>query len=179
MAGHVRRHGGKYQAVVIDGYGRGADRRFGHLHRRKGDAVDELVMMQAELLTGVFVDRQAGKVSLVERMRQDIARRTDWSYNMTVSANNAVMHVERFFGTRSIAAIKHSDMQAFVSSLDLAPSTVETMFGHVKATIRSAMADGIIGRDPTFKVKPRTETGAPREHPHPFPGSSARRRHTL
>ena len=165
MAGHVRKHRDKYQAVVIDGYGRGAQRRLGQLHRRKGDAQDELVMMQSELLTGVFVDRMAGKVSLVERMRADIARRTDWSYNMTVSANNAVMHVDRFFGTRSIAAVKHSDMQAFVSSLDLAPSTVHTVFGHVRATIRSAIADGVLGRDVTLKVRLPKGAGSQMEIP--------------
>jgi integrase len=159
MAGHVRRHGAGWQAVLVDGHGRGAKKRTLGTWRLKADALDELRKAEGEMLTGVFVDRQLGKVSLADRMAADIERRSDRAHNTTIGALNALGHVRAHFGTKSIAAIRHSDVQAFVSGLDLAPSTVEVVFGHLKATIRSAMADGVIGRDPTLKVRlPKAST---------------------
>ncbi|HKE72464.1 MAG TPA: site-specific integrase [Acidimicrobiales bacterium] len=153
MAGNVYKHGNGWKAVIVDGYGRGAKRRTIGTFRLKADALDELRKAEVEVMTGTFVDRQLGKVSLVERMAADIERRSDRAHNTTIAALNALGHVKAFFGTKSIASVRHSDVQAFVSGLDLAPSTVEVVFGHLKATIRSAMADGVLGRDPTLKVK--------------------------
>lgn len=155
MAGHVRERDNGYQAVVVVGYGRGADRRYGEVRRRKGDAKNDLALMEAALLGGTFIDPRVGKISLVERMRQDTARRLasgEISHNTAISYDNTLGHVKRFFGTRSMAGIARSDVQAFVSQLDLAPSTVETVFGNLRATIRLAIADGIISRDPTLKI---------------------------
>src|SRR5439155_21971113 len=54
-----------------------------------------------------------------------------------------------------------SDVQAFVSRLALAPSTVRTVLQHVRTVFRSAVRDGLIDRDPTTDVKlPRADSGA-------------------
>ena len=165
MAGQVYRHGDGWQALVVDGYGRGAKRKVIGTFPTKAMATAELRRAEVEVQTGTLTDRQAGRVSLVERMRADIERRSDRSHNTTVAASNAVMHAERFFGARSIAAVKHSDLQAFVSSLDLAPSSVSTVFAHVKASLRSALADGVLGRDPSIGVKLPKAAGSPMEIP--------------
>ena len=155
MAGHVRKHGGKYQAVVVDGYGRGAQRRFGQLHRRKGDAQDELVMMQSELLTGVFVDRQAGKVSLVERMRQR---------HRPAHATRALQHDGRRRTTPCCTSSGSSGPGASppsstptcrrsCRSSTWRPRRWRRCSGTSRRRSGSAIADGVIGRDPTFKVQ--------------------------
>lgn len=153
MAGHVHRHGNGWRAVVVDGYGRGAKKKVVGTWRLKADAENELRKAEAEMMTGTFVDRRAGKVSLADRMAQDIARRSDRAHGTTGVALNSLEHVKAYFGNRSINAIKPSDLQAFVSQLDLAPSTVATVFQHVTATFRLAVDDAIIGRDPTRRVK--------------------------
>jgi integrase len=153
MAGNVYRHGNGWKAVIVDGYGRGAKRRSLGTFRRKGDALDELHKAESELLRGALVDRQAGKVSLVERMRADLERRSDLATNTTIVRANAIGHVEAWFGSKPINAVRHSDVQAFVSGLDLAPSTVRTVFNALKASIRLAIADGVVGRDCTLKIK--------------------------
>ncbi len=55
-------------------------------------------------------------------------------------------------------------MQAFVAALTasgLEPRTVQTIFSYVRKAFRAAMADGVIGRDPTARVKLPQPDGAP------------------
>lgn len=61
------------------------------------------------------------------------------------------------FGPQRIAALRHSDMQAWVMSLvkagGLAPSTARKVFQKVTAVMNAAVRDGIITRSPCSGVK--------------------------
>lgn len=44
-------------------------------------------------------------------------------------------------------------MQSFVSGLELAPSTVGLVFQHLTALLEAAADDGLISRNPVWRVK--------------------------
>jgi integrase len=69
------------------------------------------------------------------------------------------VHVLPTFENRPIAAVRTSEVQAWVSGLELAPSTVEVAYGKLAAIFRAAVEDRVIARSPcTRSIRlPRTE----------------------
>lgn len=116
--------------------------------------------LDADMARGTYVPPDAGKVSLVDAMSSFIDQQP-WRHNTMVNARNAVEHARAHFGDRPIGTIRTSDLQAFVTSLDLEPRTVETIFSYVRKALRAAYHDGWLGRDPSARVKLPRFDGAP------------------
>jgi hypothetical protein len=90
------------------------------------------------------------------------AARQPWRYNTHRNAAYALEHVRRHFGSRPIAQVTTSDLQAFVTALghDLQARTVAAVYRFVRQSLRDAHLDGIIGRYPCLRVRlPRHHGG--------------------
>jgi integrase len=74
-------------------------------------------------------------------------------YNTSRNASWALSKVRDYFGERPISSIRTSDLQHFVTSLDLQPRSVATVWQHLRSTLRAAHLDGVIGRDPATAVR--------------------------
>lgn len=105
------------------------------------------------LNTGAYIDPGAGKRTFRDfaeawRKGQPHRRNTELA-----KISQLTKHIYPAIGDRSIASIRPSELQAFVTSLDLAPSSVRTLFATVRSVFLSALADRAIGIDPTATVK--------------------------
>ncbi len=118
----------------------------------KRDAEDFVLAIANDLRRGVYVDPALGRVSLTRAMAEHIDRQP-YRHNTRVNALNALGHVRAFFGERTIASVRSSDLQAFVTSLGLEPRTVATIYQHLRTTLRAAHLDGVLGRDPAQRIK--------------------------
>lgn len=116
--------------------------------------------LDADMARGVFVDPSLGKVPFIDVLT-DFVERQPYRASTLRGARHTIEVARTFFGDRPISSIRTSDLQLFVSSLRLAPRTVGTHYGYVKAALRAAYHDGIIGRDPTPRVKLPRPDGTP------------------
>lgn len=154
----IRKRNGRWQVIARDGYGRDAKQKSLGTFERKTDAQRLLRKTEADLDRGVFVDPTLGRVSLVATMEAHIER-TPMKYNTRRNADYALGQVKAHFGTASLARVLPSDVQAFVTGLDLEPRTVASIFRFLRATLREAYHDELIGRDPSARVKLPRHTG--------------------
>jgi integrase len=136
----------------------GGPQRYKTFNRAK-DAQRFRIDVEADVQRGDYVDPSAGQVALVEAMEAFVARHP-YRHNTLVNARNAIGHVRVFFGGRPIAAVRPSDVQAFVSQLQLEPRTVGTVAQYLRGTLRDAVADGLITRDPSARLKLPKHQGA-------------------
>ena len=63
------------------------------------------------------------------------------------------MHIRAIFGDRPLSSIRKGDVQAFVSGLELAPSSVGLVFQHLNSLLEAAAEDGLTARNPARGVK--------------------------
>jgi Phage integrase family len=69
-----------------------------------------------------------------------------WRHNTITNARYALDHVRRHFGEHAIGRVHTSDLQAFVTALQLEPRTVQSIWQYLRSTLRAAHLDGVIGR---------------------------------
>lgn len=119
---------------------------------RKVDAERHLVDVQHRLLTGAYVAPEASRVTFTAYV-EEYLHRQPWRDSTADVAANALAHARRKFGARPLGSIRKSDVQAFVSGLDRAPSTVATVYQHLRALLETAVDDGLIARNPARGVK--------------------------
>lgn len=120
---------------------------------RKVDADKFRSEVEHQLNTGAYVDPAAGKVAfqpyaeqwrLAQPHRPNTASRTE---------SGLRKHAYPVFGGRPITSIRESQLQAWVTGLDLAASSVRTQWSTVRAVFAAAKRDRIITIDPTEGVK--------------------------
>ncbi|MFN8022237.1 MAG: site-specific integrase [Acidimicrobiales bacterium] len=120
---------------------------------RKADAERHLVDVQHRLLTGTYAAPRLGRTPFVEvalRYRQ----RGNWRPRTHRTVEERLRYAVEHFGDRPIASIRRGDVQAFVSGLPLAPSTVRVVMQHVTGVFNTALDDGLIGgRNPCDGVR--------------------------
>jgi integrase len=118
--------------------------------KKQADAFLDTV--RGQLASGTFVDLSAGRISLPDLM-QRYADSKPYRHNTRVNIDWSIRKAREYFGDQPISTIKPTDLQTFVTSIDLEPRSVATVFQYVRSTFRSAYLDSIIGRDPTARVK--------------------------
>lgn len=154
---HVERRGprrwrGRYRAPD----GRERSKTFD----RKVDAERWLTSVEHSKLAGNYVDPAAGKVTFrayAEQWRKVQVHRPTTAAQVET---NLRLHVLPFLGDHQLAAIRPSEIQAWVRGRSevLAASTVELIYRSVAAIFRAAVADRLIARTPCVKVKlPKVE----------------------
>ncbi len=126
---------------------------------RKIDAEQFITSTEHRKLAGQYVDQSAGRTTF-----GDVARRwADAQPHRDSTAASVEMilrkHIEPTFGHRPIAGIRTSEVQAWVSGLALAPSTVAVVYGKLAAIFNAAVDDRLIASSPcTRKIRlPRPE----------------------
>lgn len=125
----------------------------------KEQALRHVNQMENDLARGVYVSPEHGRVALVQMMAEHIERQP-WRYNTNHNAAWALEHARSFFGNQPIALVRTSDLQRFVTGLDLEPRSVATVWRFVRQTIREAHLDGLVGRDPCLRVTLPRHDGA-------------------
>jgi integrase len=145
MAGNVaKRPDGKWRARYRDEAGKEHSRHFD----RKVDAQRWLDEVTTSVVTGAYVDPQAGKISF-ERFYADWAPRQVWVPSTRVNADQATNSVP--FADLPMKSIRRSHVEAWVKTMstELAPTTIKTRHIIVRSVFRAAVADRIIAIDPS------------------------------
>ena len=127
---------------------------------RKIDAERHLVKVEHDLLVGAYVTPEASRVTLEPYIRAHLARQP-WRENTRDLAANALLHhALDFFGDRPLGSVRKADVQAFVSGLELAPSTVRTVHQHLNLLLSAAVEDHLIVVNPAKGVRlPASDRG--------------------
>lgn len=119
---------------------------------RKVDAEQHLVKQQHDLLTGAYVNPAKARTTVGAFAPVHLDRQP-WRVATRSAADKAFVHILATFGGRPIGSVRKGDVQAFVSSLKLAPGTVGLVFQHLNAMLEAAADDGLIARNPAKGVR--------------------------
>jgi integrase len=118
---------------------------------RKIDAQRFLVEVQHGLASGAYVD-PTSKVTLDDYVKVHLARQP-WRTATSQSATAALAHAQAKLGKRRLATLRKGDVQALVTGLELAPSSVGIVHQHLRALFSAAVEDRLMPFNPAVKVK--------------------------
>ena len=151
MASINKRPDGRWRARFRDPDGR----ERAHHAPTKAAAQRWLDEATASIVTGAYVDPKAGRTTLSEYSETWLARmKPSWrSATAAVVANSLDRHVLPILGSRRLASIKRSDIEALCGSLRLAPSTVSVVHQHLGQLLGAAVEDGLIARNPAVRAR--------------------------
>jgi len=126
----------------------------GH-HATKAAAQRWLDEQTASIVTGMYVDPKAGRITFreyAESWRKAQVHRA----GTTISVEQQLrLHVYPTIGNRALKSIRPSDVQALVRRLGetLAPGTVAVVYGRVATVFNAAVRDRLIAYTPCVDVK--------------------------
>lgn len=148
MAGNIaKRPNGRWRARYRDEHGHEHARHFD----RKVDAQHWLDQVASTVLTGMYVDPGAGKVTFGQ-FYKDWSKRQLWVPSTRPNADLATGSVP--FAELPLKSIRRSHVKAWVktAAAEWAPSTIKTRFVIVRSVFRAAVADRVIVADPSAGV---------------------------
>lgn len=148
MPGNIaRRPDGRWRARYRDDGGRERSRHFD----RKVDAQRWLDEVASSVLTGTYVDPDAGRLTF-RQFYVDWSARQVWLPATVANANLAVGSVP--FTDVPLNAIRRSHVETWVKEMSTkwAPSTIKTRFVIVRSVFRAAVADRVLAHDPSTGV---------------------------
>lgn len=138
--------GKRYRVRYIDDSGEPKERLF----ERKTDAEIFDVNVRADVSRGLYIDPEAGRVSLAEYAAtwRRIQLHADSSEDRIERGFR--LHVDPYLGRLPLVAIRHSHVQAWVRdrATELAPSTVGFLYTYVAAVFAAAVRDRLVGISP-------------------------------
>jgi len=151
--GHVERRGpAKFRARYRGPDGRERSRTF----TRKIDAERFLAKTETDKLRGTWLDPANGKVTYEEWAEQYFAssvhkRPTTLARDRRVNEKHLVPRI----GHRSLASLTPSDIRRMVEEMNqtLAPATVRTDYGVLRAVLRAAVDADLIAQSPCRGIK--------------------------
>lgn len=150
MANIAKRSDGTWRARYRDPTGKEHARHFA----RKVDAQRWLDEVTASVVTGMYVDPAAGRIT-VRAYSEAWAAAQPWRQRTQDRVRTALgKHINPTLGDRPIASIKPSDVQALVRgwSDTLAPYTVKVTYTTLRSVFRAAELDRIIPRTPCVRI---------------------------
>lgn len=120
---------------------------------RKVDADRFRAEVEHQLNTGSYIDAAAGR-------RTFRAYAEDWLKGQPYRPNTLARkhselknHIYPAIGSRPLASLRQSQMQAFATGMDLEPSSARTVWSTARSIVRAAVRDRAIGHDPCLGVK--------------------------
>ncbi|MFI9485353.1 tyrosine-type recombinase/integrase [Promicromonospora sp. NPDC052451] len=148
MASIKKRPNGKWRARYRDEAGHEHARHFD----RKTDAQTWLDEVTATIVTGIYADPRAGRVTFQAYFKQWAARQvwvngTDRAMALAVASTT--------FTDTPMKSVQRSHIEGWIKKMTtdgLAPGTVKTRYNNVRSVFRAAVRDKIIGTDPTTGV---------------------------
>lgn len=122
---------------------------------RKVDAEAWLLRQRADMTRGLHVDPLAGRVTF-EEYADTWAAGQDWKATSRESWTNIRKRLVKVLGGWPLASIDRDTLQAAQQELSTSysRSTVEVTMSYARSILRAAHANGRIGRDPTFGLRP-------------------------
>lgn len=153
-----RRRGGRTRwiARTLTPDGRERTRTFD----RRIDAERWITSVEASKLAGTYVDPARGRQRFEEFAREWKSAQVHRPTTEVQLETHLVRHILPTFGSRPIAGIRPSEIQAWVKdrSEKLAPSTLEVIYRWLAAIFRAAVEDGVITRSPCRGIRlPKVE----------------------
>ena len=155
---HIRRHpvSGKWQVRYRDPTGRERSKNFD----RNFDAERFAATVTADVYRGDYLDPHMGRTTVAEfaerwtATRQHLAQATrDHDRHLLASL------ILPTFGERPVASLRQSEVAAWLSELDVAPSTKAKALQKLSAVLRLAVADGALKVNPADGVdRPTVKT---------------------
>ena len=153
----ARRPDGRWRARYRDLDGREHSRHFD----RKVDAQRWLDEVTAALITGTYVDPNAGRVTLkeyAEAWRVGQVHRPSSALHVETTLRR---HVYPTFGARELSSLRPSEIQAWVKRLTdgteqqkpLAPATIAVVHGILAAVLKAAVRDRKLVSSPCKGIK--------------------------
>jgi len=148
MSSIAKRPDGRYRARYRDEANREHARHFA----RKADAQRWLDEVTASVVTGMYVDPKAGRVTFDSFAREWAARQV-WEASTRRAARLAMNGVT--FGPTPMAQLRASHVEAWVKKMStdgLAPTTIASRMNTVRAVLKAAVRDRVIASDPSQGV---------------------------
>ena len=151
MASIQKRPDGKWRARYRDADGREHSRHFS----RKIDGQAWLDEVTASVVTGMYVDPDAGRLTFSDYWQQWSSRQI-WVRGTKESADQAAAGAT--FSRRRMNTIKRGHIESWIKGMTagerpLAPSTIRTRYNYVSMSFRAAVRDRVISVDPTAGVR--------------------------
>jgi integrase len=148
MANIKKLPSGKYQARYRDEARREHAKNFS----RKRDAQRWLDEVTTSVMTGMYADPVAGKITFADFYRAWSTRQT-WESTTRRGMDNTAARVT--FGDVPLRSIRRSHVEAWVKAMstELAATTVHTRMNNVRSVFRAAVRDRIIPSDPSAGVR--------------------------
>ena len=150
MASIKRREDGKWRARYRDEAGKEHAKHFA----RKVDAARWLDEVTAAVVTGMYVDPAAGKVT-VKTYAESWAQAQPWRAQTRRRVDTAFkVHINPVIGNRPIASVRTSEVQALVRSWSdtLAPYSVKITYTTLRSVFRAAELDRVIAHSPCVRI---------------------------
>ncbi|WFE46276.1 site-specific integrase [Verrucosispora sp. WMMD1129] len=122
---------------------------------RKVDADRFRAEVEHKLNTGQYVDPKAGKQTFRAYAETWRAGQPHRPNTATGTRSRLTKHVYPVLGDRPLAAVRPSELQAFVTGLSatLKPGTVRVVYSTVRAVFGAALHDRIITQDPSLPAR--------------------------
>jgi integrase len=116
---------------------------------KKADATAYSVTVEADKLRGAYVDRNAGREVFKVYAERWVTSQIFAPGTRAAVESRLRNHAYPVLGTKTLAAIRPSTIQAWAKSLSkLAPTTQHVIYGHVQAIFSAAVDDQLIARNP-------------------------------
>jgi integrase len=149
----VKKRGKGWQATIRDPEGREVTKTF----PKKVQAEQWETSKKNDRLRGSWVDRQAGLIKLADWV-VEYSERATHRRATTIARDNAVLDhwIIPAFGNRPLSSITPNDIKGLVSSMEnvgLAPRTVRTNFGVLRALLNAAVLDRKIAMSPCLGIR--------------------------
>ena len=145
MSSIARRPDGRWRARYRYPAGKEHARHFG----RKADAQRWLDEVTTSVVTGQYVDPNAGRVNFREYYAE-WSQRQVWEATTVLAMDLAARGVT--FADRPLADVRRSHLEQWVkqmSTVGLAPGTIRTRVNNVRAVLRAAVRDRVVATDPS------------------------------
>jgi integrase len=147
----VERYRGRWRTRWYDESGAHKSRSFD----RKVDAERWLHEVEHKLAVGTYIDPSAGRITFGEYLDEWLALRM-WRASTRDQAESYLRrHVRPTFERRQLAAIRPSEVQAWVKRLadELAPATVELVFTYFRTVMKAAVTDRLLATSPCVGIR--------------------------
>lgn len=148
MSSIAKRPNGKYRARYRDAAGKEHAR---HFDRRK-DAERWLAAQVTRVADGTWVDPRAGKRTFGEFAHAWQTAQVHHRPSTAAATAARLRRILEHFEDRPLAAITRAEVQAWVSSLELAPSTVRAHYRLLAQVMLAAADERLIQRSPCRKI---------------------------
>lgn len=159
MGSIAKRPNGKYRARYRDASGKEHARHFD----RKGDAERWLAQQVVRIADGTWIDPQRGRRTFGEFATEwQQAQAHHRASTRQVTSYRLARLIERF-GERPLSAITRTEVQGWVSSLDMAPSSVEAHYRLLAQIMLAAVDEQLLASSPCRRINlPKRDRVQPR-----------------